>query len=371
MKVCLLYNFAQHYRLPVYKALEKILDIHFYFGENNTSIKSIEDADLKGIREYFKRLDIFGGVYVLIGSLKLIRRPYTHYIILGEYLNLTNWLLAILLRLRGKKIIFWTHGLYGKEGWFKRNVIKTFLKLANRILVYNNRGRDILIKEGFDPDVIFVVYNSLDYERQTLIYSSLSRNDLYKKHFKNSGMVVVYIGRLQFRKKLEQLVYATKILQAKYSKKVNLVFIGDGEAKSKLMDICANENVNNQVWFVGELYDEKYIGELLFSADIGVSPGNIGLTAVHFFSYGLPFVTHNDFNYQMPEFEIMSENVTGKYFEKDNVESLAKSISEWIDFRPPRKDVQAACRQQVDKYYNPRYQAKVIYDCLSSLETKK
>src|SRR5690606_36111071 len=114
-KVCLLYNFAQHYRLAIYRKLEQTFDIDFYFGTNKTDIKSIDENELKNIKRYFKRKNIYKPIYFLKGSTILSTLRYTHYIILAEYFNIANWILLPCLRLRGKKVILWTHGLYGDE----------------------------------------------------------------------------------------------------------------------------------------------------------------------------------------------------------------------------------------------------------------
>ena len=44
-----------------------------------------------------------------------------------------------------------------------------------------------------------------------------------------------------------------------------------------------------------------------------VSPGNVGLTAIHSLSYGTPVLTHNNFNNQMPEVESIQPGFNG-YF---------------------------------------------------------
>ena len=56
-----------------------------------------------------------------------------------------------------------------------------------------------------------------------------------------------------------------------------------------------NLNLQDQIWFYGACYDESKLGELIFNADLCVSPGNVGLTAVHSMGYGTPVITHNNF----------------------------------------------------------------------------
>ena len=61
----------------------------------------------------------------------------------------------------------------------------------------------------------------------------------------------------------------------------------------------------------GETFDEAEISKLLNHADLCVSPGNVGLTAMHALAYGVPVATHNDFKNQMPEFEAITPGKTG------------------------------------------------------------
>ena len=77
-------------------------------------------------------------------------------------------------------------------------------------------------------------------------------------------------------------------------------------------------------------FDEKINAELIYNADLCVAPGNIGLTAMHVLMFGCPAISHNNFKWQMPEFESIIPGHTGDFFEYDNVEDLARSISQWF-----------------------------------------
>lgn len=53
--------------------------------------------------------------------------------------------------------------------------------------------------------------------------------------------------------------------------------------------------------------------EFIYNADLCVSPGNVGLTAMHSLVFGCPVITHNCFEWQMPEFEAIQPGITGDF----------------------------------------------------------
>ena len=61
---------------------------------------------------------------------------------------------------------------------------------------------------------------------------------------------------------------------------------------------------------IGECYSEETNAKLIYNADLCVAPGNIGLTAIHVMMFGCPAITHNDFKWQMPEFEAIKSMET-------------------------------------------------------------
>ena len=80
--------------------------------------------------------------------------------------------------------------------------------------------------------------------------------------------------------------------------------------------------LNQNVCFFGPCYDEFEIGMLIYNAALCVSPGNVGLTAIHSLSYGTPVISHNDFKHQMPEFEAIVPGETGAFFIANDLNSL-------------------------------------------------
>ena len=363
--ICFILNFAPHYREEIFLLMDKEFNCDFYFGDKTFGdIKKIDYSKFNNeIKElHFKKLFLY--YYYLRGQIKLSFKDYKYYIITGQPYNLSSWILLFINKMRNRKTFIWNHGWYGDESSIKKYLKKFQFKFLNGYLVYGNYAKQLMINEGLNDEKIHVIYNSLDYSKSIQIRRKLEETDIFKNHFKNNYPNLIFIGRLTAVKKLVMLIEILKSVSGK-DIKFNLTFIGDGPEKIKLENLVNNYNLNENVWFYGACFDERKIAELLYNADVCVSPGNIGLTAIHSLTYGTPCITHNNFSKQMPEFESIKEGVTGSFFKENDVDSLNKTIQNWI-FKYPVKDqgIVKNCFSVIDTYYNPQYQLKLLQSIL-------
>jgi glycosyltransferase involved in cell wall biosynthesis len=81
---------------------------------------------------------------------------------------------------------------------------------------------------------------------------------------------------------------------------------------------------------------------------------------MHSLVFGTPAITHNSFEWQMPEFEAIKEGKTGAFFERGNVESLAVAIQRWFDSQNDREQTRRECFQEIDENWTPEYQIKML-----------
>ncbi|UCS95685.1 glycosyltransferase family 4 protein [Echinicola marina] len=343
--------------------MEEILNCDFYFGNYSNDIKRIDYNELKNFKAELKNIRLIRPFYFQKGIYKIFNK-YDKFIVLGEYYCLSTWILALYCRLTDKKIYFWTHGWYGNEGLAKRIIKKWFFNISNGVFLYGGYAKSLMVKQGFDESKLHVIYNSLDYDSQLRIRYNLKSVDLYKNHFGNSHKVLIFIGRLTKVKKLDQLLRAVLHAQYQYGRYYNIVFVGTGQEQENLKSITKMLKLEDRVWFYGETYDEHEISQLIYEADICVSPGNVGLTAMHSLVYGTPVLTHSDFKTQMPEFEAIIKGETGDFFEKNNIVDLASKILSWTKNNHNKSIVMDNCFRVIDSYYNPNYQVKKIKSIL-------
>jgi len=283
---------------------------------------------------------------------------YDSIVFLGEMNILSNWIGALICRIRRKRVFFWSHGFYGNESSLKYFFRKFFYKIANEHIVYENRGRSLMINCGFKSEKVHVIYNSLDYENQKLLFEKLNkRKENSFTFFRNNTLpVFIYIGRLIETKKVNQLIHAFKNVN-KFKQLCNLLIVGSGPNEEKLKGLAKNEIISKTIHFYGACYDENIISNLIFNSICTVSPGNIGLTVINSFSYGTPAITHNNFENQMPEAEVIKEGITGFFFKENDILSLERAL---IDMINSKINFKAECRRVIDSYYNPTYQVKIL-----------
>lgn len=358
-RICLIYNFAQHYRTNIFTLMDQNMDIDFVFGDHYLNVKKMNYDLLQNTVREVRNIEL-GPIVWQKGTVRLVFMGYRKYILLGEPMNLSSWIILLLARLIGKEVYFWTHGWYGKETKVKAFVKKLYFRMANGIMLYGNYARQLMIDEGFSSKKLTTIHNSLMYDDQLPIRKELMKSNLFVNHFGNNYPTVIFVGRLTPIKKLDLLLRAQAINRANRIK-YNVALIGDGEVREMLVSLVTELKLDNLVWFYGATYDEKELSQILYDADLCVAPGNIGLTAMHAMVYGCPCISHNDFKWQMPEFEAIKEGVTGSFFERDNPNSLADSIGNWLTTHiNDRERVRNACFREIDENWNPHKQLDII-----------
>ena len=120
-----------------------------------------------------------------------------------------------------------------------------------------------------------------------------------------------------------------------------------------------------QLWFLRDLIIYVMLSPLIYNADLCVAPGNIGLTSIHVLMFGCPAISHNDFAYQMPEFEAIKDGETGSFFERDSQQSLNTAISKWFTRKDyNREAIRQACYNEIDTNWNPDYQMNIIKEVI-------
>ncbi|MEL7424986.1 MAG: glycosyltransferase [Bacteroidota bacterium] len=359
--ICALLNYAPHYRRAVYRRMQSSLPVDFFFGDRTAAeVKKMDYALLERPVQELRYRRLFGHFNWLSGTLRLLFRPYRAYLFTGEPYCVSTWLALLINKLRSKPTYLWSHGWYGDESAAKVRIKRLFFRLASGVFLYGNYARELMIAAGLDQNRLHVIYNSLDYEQQALLRSKLAAGTVYQDHFPHAAPTLVFIGRLTAVKRLSLLLEALAALAAE-GKTYNLVLIGSGPRESTLQQQVAELQLHSQVWFYGACYEESEIAQLLFDADLCVSPGNVGLTALHALAYGTPVITHDNFSRQMPEFEAIVPRESGDFFQEGSSESLAATLEDWFTRYPEKTEtLRERCWQKIESVYHPEFQVELL-----------
>ena len=369
-KIIFFTNIFPEYRLAIWKGLinSEAFNLEIYFSPKNPlGIHSPELEDVFTEHEILK-LHLIKNYWlkkkVLIWQSKIINivlfSHFDYLLLLGEMNVVSSWISIFIAKLRGKKIYMWSHGIYGNENVFKKYLRLLFLKQSDFIFLYEERAKLLLKQNGFKEKTLAVVYNSLNFEVFQTLYHGLlstSKNE-FITFFKNNNLpTIIFVGRLTKIKKLNLLIDSLRKLN-QVKTRYNLLVIGSGEDQMYL------ENINNylidQGWihFYGECYDNNKTSKLIYHSDLCVSPGNVGLTAIHSLSFGTPVASHNNFNNQMPEVEAIIDGENGFLFKENSPDDLANKIDSWFLINSNiDKDL---IRRIIVEKYNPKNQKRIF-----------
>lgn len=178
-------------------------------------------------------------------------------------------------------LVGWGLGVPSSSGWknsFIQGIWRQFLHQFDALITYSQQGAEQYAHLGFDSDRIFVAPNAVC-SRPTWALPERPVPPAGKK------AVVISVGRLQARKRMDDLIRACaglpQLLQP------DLWVVGDGPEATHLQELAAQLYPQTRFW--GAVYDQEL--EALFrQADLFVLPGTGGLAVQQAMAYGLPVV---------------------------------------------------------------------------------
>ena len=185
------------------------------------------------------------------------------------------------MRSRNRKVIGWglgapviTHDVLGIRYGLRTRFVRQF----DAIITYSTQGAREYQSLAVDPSHIFIAPNAATSRPSEPIPE---RPDAYR----GGKPVVVFVGRLQERKRVDVLIEACAALPVEAQPL--LWVIGDGPDRSALEQLA--QDLYPLASFYGALHG-KDLGQRLAMADLFVLPGTGGLAVQEAMSYGLPVI---------------------------------------------------------------------------------
>jgi len=370
-RVNIIYPYFPHYRRPVMLALRdsEAFDYRFWADDReHEGIKMCASAPELPISPL--RFIVKGKRMEISGLWPALSDPMAKAVIIAGNANMVStWYAACAARALGKRVLFWAHGWLRPEPRMKSLLRRRYFGLAHHVLVYGERARLLAERAGFDPERITVIYNSLDVEASVRLRETLTAKPLDAIRaglgLPSDRPVLVATARLTEVCRFDLLIDAAAQLQSRHQLRPFLVLIGEGPQSEALAAQARRRNVD--LVLPGAIYDEARLAPYLYAADMAVSPGKVGLTAMHALVYGTPVATHGDFDYQMPEAEAVVDGVNGCLFTRDDANDLAKRLHLWLRGQRERDAIRAACIASIETTYTPANQRRLIDGALKRL----
>lgn len=246
----------------------------------------------------------------------------------GNPRDLSDVVFATYLRLAGRKVVLWTMAHSFRSNMLTEKIRLFWSKIFNRIFVYTDREVDFLRSIGFRNNFILGMNNGHDQkviDHITLEWSDSRLQYWRRSHSFENKILLLSCARLDNKNNFELVLSALPLILKKVP---NLIWclIGEGEEKTKLKSIVKTSGLENNVYFVGSIYQENELAPWFLSSELLIHPSAIGLTLQHALGYGLPVVTHGEENFHGPDYASFTAECTGRNFKKDDINSLANTI---------------------------------------------
>jgi glycosyltransferase involved in cell wall biosynthesis len=155
---------------------------------------------------------------------------------------------------------------------------KNFIQHFDTLITYSQTGASEYTKLGFPKERIFVAANAVTPSPPNPMPDRRAPEEVKRVR-------ILFVGRLQERKKLDNLIHACS--QLPEALQPDLVIVGDGPDRLRLAKIA--EKVYPGTIFTGALYGED-LARQFRQADLFVLPGTGGLAIQQAMSYGLPVI---------------------------------------------------------------------------------
>jgi glycosyltransferase involved in cell wall biosynthesis len=225
------------------------------------------------------------------------------------------WCLLIICKLTKTPIFSHGQGLFRKPHptIFNRLVYRALCYLSTRYLCYAKISLDSLLSIGIRDSRLAVLDNFI-----------VNKYPVSPESKTKTVNGLLFIGRLRDGCNLDLLFSAMVKLRAR-GKTQSLDVIGSGEHAETLTTMAANLDLD--VTFHGDIYDDKLISEISKRSSIGVYPGDAGLSVVHYMSLSLIPIVHDRIDLHMgPEPSYIVNEVNGYTFQRGCCLSLAEVI---------------------------------------------
>jgi glycosyltransferase involved in cell wall biosynthesis len=175
---------------------------------------------------------------------------------------------------RSRPVIGWGLGSPPIRGYLKQRRA-SFINQFDAMIAYSRRGAEEYAALGFPREKIFVAYNSVSAAPKKPVPA--------RPWIMDRGPCILFVGRLQERKRIDLLLRACALLDSK----IRLVIVGDGPERQTL------ESLSREIYPQAEFAGARHGAELkpfFTEADLFVLPGTGGLAVQEAMSYGLPVI---------------------------------------------------------------------------------
>lgn len=259
-------------------------------------------------------------------------------VINGNPRYLSNIFLALCVKFKGAKIIWWGHGWTAGGSKYNAKLRFFLMRYFDHVFLYTDcevsKYRDLISKNVS----VSGLNNGVDVND--------IRSNAPEFNFLSKDNRICFIGRLEDKSRVDVMIQALSILNKKGLIKSGfcIEIIGDGSCANVYREMSVRLGVDHLISWNGAIWDSKTSNKILSSCSAFVYPGQVGLSVIHAFALGLPAIIHDNYELQMPEASVVIDGVNGLHFNYDDALSLAEKIHSMLS------DKECLCRMSLNAY---------------------
>jgi glycosyltransferase involved in cell wall biosynthesis len=181
------------------------------------------------------------------------------------------------MKSRGRPVIGWGLGAPASSGSLHklRSMFRQrFVDRFDAVIAYSTAGAEEYAALGIPRERLFVAHNAV---------SSAPSHMPVRVERGGNPPQILFVGRLQARKRLDLLIQACAIL----GMDIDLTVVGDGPSRTELSALASD--TYPRTTFTGVLRGRE-LEDQFMNADLFVLPGTGGLAVQEAMSYGLPVI---------------------------------------------------------------------------------
>ncbi len=176
---------------------------------------------------------------------------------------------------KGRRVVGWGLGAPPHTSFWRKMLRERFLTQFDAMITYSATGAEQYRQAGFPPEKIFIAPNA--------VAAKPSMPPPQRPSTFEGQPVVLFVGRLQARKRVDLLLRACARLTPEQQPR--LIIVGDGSERKALESLA--KDIYPQAEFVGEKRGDE-LTPYWTAADLFVLPGTGGLAVQEAMSMSLP-----------------------------------------------------------------------------------
>jgi glycosyltransferase involved in cell wall biosynthesis len=332
-KVAVIQRTCPHYRIPLFRKINQSKEITLKVLVSDPSTRDLNETrlgfDLIHIPALTVDFDYSTKRYSVPFSPGLVKHLWQerYDIVIAEGVtNIVNHLLIYpTVRLRGSRYLWWGAGRrrFATKTVLRRVAdpfVRYFIGHADACIAYGSVARDYMVSAGARPEKVFVAQNTID--TASILSQDMSEKAAQVRQQLELGgnKVVLYVGAIEERKKVENLILAYQEVISQMEQPPTLVIVGDGPHLARLQR-WHKELPSSDVRFLGEIIED--VGAYFAMCDVFVLPSEGGLALNQAMAYGKPVIATSA---DGTEVDLIKDGENGYLVAEDDIPALAEAI---------------------------------------------